>query len=423
MIRCEYCNKEFEDLTKEHVFPDFFYEILGLKDNQVKYLSYNESLGISNRKELFIKKVCSTCNNKKLSNLDTEFSILIKPFILNDKFIIQNINYYKIIRWLIKTFFNSYLYIDQKSMIEQYKNKFIKLILNEKKIENELLFSISLKGNDLNNSFMSIGTIIRPYNIVKYLDICNFIQIKNHLFLLIIFKKAKYLKQHSKELINYLKKEYNAFYHTGIINIENTQEKILEIEYIYNANEDNTNIPFKLLCKLQWNLDRKIKSINEKTLEKVSLKNHLFINQLINNSKVLYTTMKHLFICFEDISVLVNFKTDLQIIEYPYHICSYSYDDIDKVNEYKDANIIINRYDNFTRLIMKDLNDIKNPFIENLNIPQSEDNWKVFKENIKKNDNYIYIAIAKSKTIEKEFKNGSFKNLNFVSKIKVINLH
>ena len=44
MAKCEYCNKEYDNLTNEHIFPNFFYEILGLKNNQVKYLSFNRLL-------------------------------------------------------------------------------------------------------------------------------------------------------------------------------------------------------------------------------------------------------------------------------------------------------------------------------------------------------------------------------------------
>ena len=97
MEKCEYCNKKYEKLTKEHIFPNFFYEILGLKNNKISYLSFNESHDISNRKELFIKKVCSECNNKILSQLDIEFASLIKPFLLNNTFNTKNIDYNKII--------------------------------------------------------------------------------------------------------------------------------------------------------------------------------------------------------------------------------------------------------------------------------------------------------------------------------------
>ena len=82
------------------------------------------------------------------------------------------------------------------------------MILNNKNIEQELLFSISLKSNKLDNSFMSIGTILEPRKIVKYLNIYNFIQIKNYMFILVVFKKQKYYKKHSKEVITHRLKRW-----------------------------------------------------------------------------------------------------------------------------------------------------------------------------------------------------------------------
>lgn len=421
MVKCEYCNKEYDNLTNEHIFPNFFYEILGLKNNKVKYLSFNESFNISSRKELFIKKVCATCNNIVLSKLDIEFASLIKPFILNDTFSTENIDYDKVIRWLIKTFFNSYLYINQKSVIELYKNNYINSILKEKLIERELLFSITLKGNNLNNSFMSIGTILEPRKIVKYLDIYNFFQIKNHMFILVIFKKPKYYKKHSKEVIQYLKNEYNATYHKKILKLDNNTKEKLPIQYIYNANEDDTNIPFKLLCKLQWNIHNKINSIYDDVMQIVNdpIESRLLVSQYDSNTNALYSSSKSLLISLDNIAILLHFNNDSQITRYAYDICNYKYNEIIKVQEYKDANITLNRYDNMTLLKMHDLNDIKNPFIRSLHVPQNQINWDNFKKNIKEQDNFIYIAKSKSKVLEKQLDNKSVKNIIFISKVKV----
>ena len=279
---------------------------------------------------------------------------------MNDTFITENIDYDKVIRWLIKTFFNSYLYINQKSVIELYKNNYINLILKDKTIERELLFSITLKGNNLNNSFMSIGTILEPRKIVKYLDIYNFFQIKNHMFILVIFKKSKYYKKYSKEVMKYLTNEYNATHHKKTLKLANSRKEKLPIQYIYNANEDDTNIPFKLLCKLQWNIHNKINSIYDDVnqIVKDPIESRLLVSQYDSNTNTLYSSSKSLLISLDGIAILLHFNNDSQITRYAYDICNYKYNEIIKVQEYRDANIILNRYDNMTLLKMNDLNDI-----------------------------------------------------------------
>jgi len=421
MIKCVYCNKKDDELTKEHIFPNFFYDILGLKNNQVKYLSFNESFNIFSRKELFIKKVCPRCNNEILSKLDIEFSSFIKPFILNNTFSTRNIDYEKTTLWLLKTFFNSYLYINQKAVIDLYKNNYTNLILRNKAIEQELLFSVTLKGNNLKNSFMSIGTILEPRKVIKYLDVYNFIQIKNHMFILVIFKKSKYYKKYSKEVIKYLRNEYNAIYHNKILNLQTIPKEKLPIEYIYNANEDDTNIPFKLLCKLQWNLHNKINSIydNVQQILKNPIQSRLLISQFDIDSNALYSSSKSLLMSLDNFAVLLHFNTDSQITRYAYHICNYSYEDITKVIEYTNANIILNRYKNLTSLKMNDLNDLNNPFIGSLNVHQNKTNWDKLKANIKEQNNFIYIAVSKSKQLEKQLENQNIKNITFISKVKV----
>ena len=68
---------------------------------------------------------------------------------------------------------------------------------------------------------------------------------------------------------------------------------------------------------------------------------------------------------------------------------------------------------------MNDLNDLNNPFIGKLNVNQNEVNWEKFKANIQNQDDFIYIAISDSKALEKQLDNGSFKNITFISKVKV----
>lgn len=423
MKKCKYCDIKYNELTKEHIFPNFFYELLGLKDNSIKYLSFNESFNIFNRKELFIKDVCSNCNNNILSKLDIEFSLLIKNYILYGTFTNQVVNYQKISKWLLKTFYNSHLYIEQKSMIELYKNKYINNnILKNKPINNELLFSMVLKGNEFNNNFMSIGTLLEPKKFIKYLDIYNFIQIKNHMFIFIIFKKSKYHKKYAKGIKKYLENEYNAIYHPKVINLQTLPNQKLPIEYIFNANEDDTNIPFKLLCKLQWNLHSKIDSISDMVSKFVKnpINHNIIVKNFNINPNAIYSSGKSLLISLDEFAILLHFNNEQQITKYAYDINRFHYKDIDKVQEYKNASIIINRYENLTILKMNDLDDKDHPFIGNLSVTQNDDNWNKFKENIIKQNHYMYIAISKEKAIEKQLKNNYINNIIFISKIKVI---
>ena len=104
---------------------------------------------------------------------------------------------------------------------------------------------------------------------------------------------------------------------------------------------------------------------------------------------------------------------------FAYEVCTCSFDEIEDVQEYDNAHIILNRFEDNTILKMNDLSDKKNPFIRHLHIPQSEKKWIMFNQNIKLQNNYIYIAVTKSKAIEKELENGNLKNITFISKVKV----
>ncbi len=72
-IECAYCHKNITP-TKEHVFPNFFYKTLNLKDTNSSYISFNAGTNKVIKKELFVTDVCDRCNNIELSKLDNYFS-------------------------------------------------------------------------------------------------------------------------------------------------------------------------------------------------------------------------------------------------------------------------------------------------------------------------------------------------------------
>lgn len=149
--------------------------------------------------------------------------------------------------------------------------------------------------------------------------------------------------------------------------------------------------------------------------------NHNIIIKNFNiNPNAIYSSGKSLLISLDKFAILLHFNNEHQITKYAYDINRFHYKDIDKVQEYKNASIIINRYENLTILKMNDLDDKDHPFIGNLSVTQNDNNWNKLKENIIKQNNYMYIAISKEKAIEKQLKNNHINNIIFISKIKVI---
>ena len=73
--RCAYCDTT-EDLTNEHVVPDFYHNIFGETISIVKIRS--EEKAISNPQE--IGDVCANCNNVALSRLDDYLAALTKKY-------------------------------------------------------------------------------------------------------------------------------------------------------------------------------------------------------------------------------------------------------------------------------------------------------------------------------------------------------
>lgn len=60
---------------------------------------------------------------------------------------------------------------------------------------------------------MTIGTFL-PFreDVLKYLNIFDFIQIKNFVFVVVSFKRKKDYKKYSSKITEYLKTEYSSFF-------------------------------------------------------------------------------------------------------------------------------------------------------------------------------------------------------------------
>lgn len=105
--KCAYCNREVEDITREHVvnkaFIDTFYK------NGKGYLKafdkYTDSYAV-------VRDVCTKCNNEVLGRLDAYFLKFynhnLPRFIIDSETKIEiNYDFEQLSKWLLKTLYNS----------------------------------------------------------------------------------------------------------------------------------------------------------------------------------------------------------------------------------------------------------------------------------------------------------------------------
>lgn len=102
---CAYC-KESSPLTKEHIWPNGFIKRFGSDG-----LTYNKKVNRFFKSDPVIKDVCASCNNEKLSALDTYLCELFDSFFHE---IVEpgepaffDYSYEKLLRGLLKISFNS----------------------------------------------------------------------------------------------------------------------------------------------------------------------------------------------------------------------------------------------------------------------------------------------------------------------------
>lgn len=426
-IDCAYCYKNTTP-TKEHVFPNFFYKNLNLKDTNSSYVSFNSGTNKVTKKELFVSDVCDECNNIKLSELDNHFSKIAQQLLFSENSLLTiTYNYDLLLRWLLKTMFNAIRLIKANSTANIYSKNYLNYILNskrEKTFPETIILGFSLKKDNFSASYMTIGTFL-PFKegFLKYLNIFDFIQIKNFVFVVVSFKRKKDYKKHSSKITDYLRDEYSAslIRKRGKFEIDFSQS-IFSHQYLFNANEEGTSIPLKLYCKLQWNLHEDTPTIEN--IVSLVMQNPANIKRAQNSFKSrtnpIRTVDKQMLISTENGSFLI-FRDIRQIDKHALFIKDGTYDKLEDVEEFKNANIEIRRHNDSTSIRINDKNDPRNPFTNN-KTNQNLENWTLLKDNIEKYDNFIYIAISNKHNVQQQVENHYFNDLNFISKVKVINI-
>jgi hypothetical protein len=107
MRKCAYCGCVGE-LTKEHLFPN---AILSRRRGRRVYSSNSVPDRFIGPASMQIRDVCATCNNERLSSLDSYFVGLYDEYISTpirrDESIRFRYDYGLLLRWLLKTFYNS----------------------------------------------------------------------------------------------------------------------------------------------------------------------------------------------------------------------------------------------------------------------------------------------------------------------------
>jgi hypothetical protein len=426
-IECAYCHKNITP-TKEHVFPNSFYKTLNLKDTNSSYISFNAGTNKVIKKELFVTDVCDRCNNIELSKLDNYFSKIAQQLLFSEDSILTiTYDYDLLLRWLLKTMFNANRLIKANSTANIYTKNYLNYILNNKKgktFPETIILGFPLKNNNFSSSYMTIGTFL-PFkeDVFKYLNIFDFIQIKNFVFVVVSFKRKKDYKKYSSKITEYLKTEYSSFLiqKRGKFEVNFSHSNFLH-QYLFNANEEGTSIPLKLYCKLQWNLHENTPTI-ESTISTL-MKNPAYVNHAINSLKnrklPIYTVDRHILVSTDKGSFLI-FRDILQIDKHALFVKNGTYDKLENVEEFKGANIEIHRHNDSTSIKINDKNDPKNPFSNN-KINQNAEKWTHLKNNLEIYDDFIYIALSNKENVQQQVENHYFKDLNFISKVKVTNI-
>lgn len=419
---CSYC-KKYVQLTKEHIFPDSFYKELGLK-GQNNFKAYNIDTGRESTKELKKEDVCEKCNNVILSELDQYFIEYFKKIIyFKEDIILYNIKKDSLNRWLLKTLYNAIRYINMYSKAELYKKHTVDYILYNKRKPNLLVMITPLddtfSNQKFDSNFCSIGTYNLPSSISKKIITSDFFQCKDFIIHLFLFDSQKNQKNHQKKIICHMKKEYNSYLIVTENNLSlTTDEKKLANVFIYNANENFTNIPFKIFCRLDWSNLTERKTLLQTTEDYVKKNHKLFSkgkNKESSNKEKIYfdVKMKHYLWTFQNIPIILYTLKDLTL-----STGEFTIKDIDKIKEFTEASTsLIRKDDNTTIITIIDLNDTK-PFM-NMRMEQHNVNWDLFKNAIKTQNNFVYIAYCEDEKIIQQIKKRYLDNVKFISKIKV----
>jgi hypothetical protein len=117
--RCAYCGK-IGLLTNEHVFPRFLYNIFPEHDSRYFDKFPQKGFYYQENYEPKIKDVCQKCNNTVLSQLDSYAADFIKKYCL--KIVMKepvkiSYDFNLLIRWLLKTAYNSARILDSDKFL------------------------------------------------------------------------------------------------------------------------------------------------------------------------------------------------------------------------------------------------------------------------------------------------------------------
>lgn len=421
-MKCVYC-LENKAPSSEHIFPDFFYEKLNLKNNDSKFFTYETYTNQSKVRELQIADVCEECNTHKLSNLDRHVSKVIDTLLSsNNEKVTIFYDYDLLQRWLLKTVFNTTRLIRADSTSKIYSNYYLKYMLNGEKntlIPETLLFGFKMKSTSFSSSFTSIGTLVPFQNtFAEYLNIFDFFQIKNFVFIVVSFKNSKYFKEYSPRVIDYLQKIYGATLipECGEFIFDDSTCHLQNI-YLFNANETSSNIPLRLLCRLQWNLHESspfmLQQINSDSIH-TSNKVRYLIRSLM---EIIYQKDKHFLISTQDGPIFIMSETE-KLLKHPCNVSDNSFQNKENIQECTQAFVNITRYRDLTLIEIHDKNDLKNPFVTN-RTNQSSGKWNIFINSIKQSNDFLYFAFTRHPNIQQQIENSYLNNLNIVSKIKI----
>ena len=185
--KCAYCLQN-KKLTKEHIWPKCI--INRMPELGLKFL---DSKKIVTDSELVISDVCSECNNKHLSPLDSYICSLYDKYFINfieeKRPFIFEYNYDLLLRTFLKITFNSSRTVTR---IDNVFEKFRNYILYGNEIHENIIIKLDivtptlLNGEKYYPKSARCGTICIKENSDKY--ILRALSINSYYFYIIIFK-------------------------------------------------------------------------------------------------------------------------------------------------------------------------------------------------------------------------------------------
>lgn len=392
---CVYCGSA-NNLTKEHVFPNFIYKII--KQKQFSSINGVENIFVG---APTIRDVCNICNNGVLSELDSYGKTLSERYFINTVY--DKVDFYYdynlLLRWLLKVTFNGSRAF--KSTFDSFY-KYISYITGKsQEYPSTQLFGCIIKPSYYDFKVINPNTIAISDILIYNEKSCHLSLSKAFYFYSYMFFIVGWRKQPSKESEKQLEIELKKQY--GAILIKNTDSYI-------TLNKDFSKIDYLSYISLQQQLNPKsIKNINQ--LEKDIPEMRKFI---IKQNQLEYSPCEVAIITANEnnhdipIFAIEKNKLNVELIINPIKVSSYKI-----AKELRNAIVRIKRKELRTYIDILDINDIGNPFNkDSMGIDQTQTNWELWKNAIDANNNYVYIGSIPF--------NHNYQNLSIVSKVKSI---